>query len=235
MQDSFLGAGRLVLPWKMHMVRISLCREGWSEKNVIPTTIIQGFENRHKIIASRSERHTVFWITRNLDEEWRFGEGHIVGLLRCDAVTSGYDVHEFRHPVQVVPADDFDPYMLEMLDRVAHAADTDGFVKAARVVGAAVTGHRRRLVRIPAAGVHLCGHPGSPGNPGRAAPLQRQAKKAPHLLRSTMLMPIPITTRQKTGASDRSGLVQRLHDSPGGKTCFSASRYFIPWTVSGSR
>lgn len=40
--------------------------------------------------------------------------------------------------VREVPADHFDPYLLETLDRAASAADADGFVKAARVVGEAV-------------------------------------------------------------------------------------------------
>jgi hypothetical protein len=42
--------------------------------------------------------------------------------------------------VREVPADHFDPYLLDMLDQVTNPADPGGFVKAARVVGAAV-GH----------------------------------------------------------------------------------------------
>ena len=42
--------------------------------------------------------------------------------------------------VRAVPADHVDPYLLEILDAADHAADADGYVKAARVVGAAV-GH----------------------------------------------------------------------------------------------
>ena len=40
--------------------------------------------------------------------------------------------------VRTVPADHFDAHMLEMLDKAAHAADADGYVRAARVVGEAV-------------------------------------------------------------------------------------------------
>ena len=40
--------------------------------------------------------------------------------------------------VRAVPADHFDPYLLEIVDRTAGSADADGYVRAARVVGEAV-------------------------------------------------------------------------------------------------
>jgi hypothetical protein len=68
-----------------------------------PTIIIRGFENRHKLMCSRSGRYIAFWITRDLDEEWRSEDGHIIGLLRYDEHTSGYDDYEFRNPVHKTP------------------------------------------------------------------------------------------------------------------------------------
>jgi hypothetical protein len=64
---------------------------------------------------------------RRLADEWTSvaEQGGVLRVWEDDAVRE-------------VPADHFDPYLLETLDRVASAADADGFVKAARVVGEAV-------------------------------------------------------------------------------------------------
>jgi len=66
---------------------------------------------------------------RRLAEEWTAiaEQGGVLRIWRDGAVRE-------------VPADHFDPYLLEMLEQVTNAADAGGFVKAARVVGTAI-GH----------------------------------------------------------------------------------------------
>ena len=64
---------------------------------------------------------------RRLAEEWEAiaAQGGVLRIFENDRVRE-------------VPADFFDPFLLETLDRIAGSADAKGYVKAARVIGTAI-------------------------------------------------------------------------------------------------
>ena len=64
---------------------------------------------------------------RRLAEEWAAvaEQGGVLRIFENDAVRE-------------VPANFFDPFLLDTLDRVADSADAEGYVKAARVIGTAI-------------------------------------------------------------------------------------------------